>query len=52
MCRLLPVVAAIGLGCCAATDVAADTTLSGPVVDDQTWSGSGRYIGAVPRPPP
>ncbi|HUW82470.1 MAG TPA: right-handed parallel beta-helix repeat-containing protein [Phycisphaerae bacterium] len=40
MCRLLPVVAAIGLGCCAATDVAAGTTLSGPVVDDQTWSGS------------
>ena len=40
MYRLLPVVAAMGLGCWAATDVAADTTLAGPVVSDQTWSGS------------
>lgn len=40
MCRLLPVVAAMGLACCVQAEAAADTRLSGPVVNDQTWSGS------------
>jgi len=40
MCRKLAVAAAIGFGCYVATEVAAGTTLSGSVVNDQTWSGS------------